>query len=89
MSRYIIQCDGPGLPMAGVHTWANHTLVLAKLFSTRPVFGPKLSSLALPLVKTLHVPLSHGAGRATAQLHLPPSWREELRDAAFPVLVEV
>ncbi|CAB0018129.1 unnamed protein product [Nesidiocoris tenuis] len=89
VSRYIIVCEGPGLPIAGVHTWSNHTLVLANLFSSRPTLAPKLASLALPLIKTVHVPLSHGAGRAAAQLHLPPSWREELRDAAFPVLVEV
>lgn len=34
------------------------------------------------------VPLPQG-WRAQVQLLLPPSWREELRDAAFPVLVEV
>lgn len=34
------------------------------------------------------VPLPQG-WRAQVQLFLPPSWREELRDAAFPVLVEV
>lgn len=32
--------------------------------------------------------MPHGT-RAQVQLLLPPSWREELRDAAFPVLVEV
>ncbi|KAF6215218.1 hypothetical protein GE061_009970 [Apolygus lucorum] len=42
-----------------------------------------------PMRRTGHISLSHGAGKATVQLHLPPSWREELRDAAFPVLVEV
>lgn len=34
------------------------------------------------------MPLPQG-WRAQVQLLLPPSWREELRDAAFPVLVEV
>lgn len=36
----------------------------------------------------LQVPLPQG-WKAQVQLLLPPSWREELRDAAFPVLVEV
>ncbi|XP_071440893.1 inactive dipeptidyl peptidase 10 [Hetaerina americana] len=44
--------------------------------------------LALPTSRTYEVTLSQGA-RAQVQLLLPPSWREELRDAAFPVLVEV
>ncbi|XP_014250064.1 inactive dipeptidyl peptidase 10 isoform X2 [Cimex lectularius] len=89
ISRYIVECLGPGLPLAGVHTWFNHTILIEKLYTTRPKYGPKLSTLALPLQRTFHVPLPHGQGKATAQLLLPPSWREELRDAAFPVLVEV
>lgn len=46
------------------------------------------AELALPTSRTFEVPLPQGA-RAQVQLLLPPSWREELRDAAFPVLVEV
>lgn len=86
--RYVIECQGPGLPVASVHSWQNHTLVVP-LFSTRPSLAEKLSKLALPKRETVHVPLPHGMGKATAQLLLPPSWREELRDAAFPVLIEV
>jgi inactive dipeptidyl peptidase 10 len=47
----------------------------------------RLSQLALPKMKTFDVPLPNNC-RARVQLFLPPSWREELRDAAFPVLVE-
>lgn len=47
-----------------------------------------LDRLALPKQKSFEVPLPHGS-RAQVQLLLPPSWREELRDAAYPVLVEV
>ncbi|CAG5099855.1 Similar to DPP10: Inactive dipeptidyl peptidase 10 (Homo sapiens), partial [Cotesia congregata] len=57
---YVLHCEGPGLPLAGVHSVTNHKMV----------------------------PLPQG-WRAQVQLQLPPSWREELRDAAFPVLVEV
>lgn len=48
----------------------------------------RLQQLALPLSKSMTVPLSQGS-KAHVQLFLPPSWREELRDAAYPVLVEV
>lgn len=50
--------------------------------------GARLAHLALPTVRTFEVPLPMNC-RARVQLLLPPSWREELRDAAFPVLVEV
>ncbi|KAK9510675.1 hypothetical protein O3M35_005411 [Rhynocoris fuscipes] len=86
--RYVVECEGPGLPVASVHSWQNHSMI-APLYSTRHTLSHKLSSLALPSQKTFHVPLPHGMGKATAQLLLPPSWREELRDAAFPVLIEV
>lgn len=42
----------------------------------------------ISLNNLIKVPLPQG-WRAQVQLLLPPSWREELRDAAFPVLVEV
>lgn len=47
-----------------------------------------LSIVIVYLKKMLQVPLPQG-WKAQVQLLLPPSWREELRDAAFPVLVEV
>lgn len=47
-----------------------------------------LSVVIVYLKKMLQVPLPQG-WKAQVQLLLPPSWREELRDAAFPVLVEV
>ncbi|EAT40515.1 AAEL007764-PA [Aedes aegypti] len=70
-----------------VHTALNHRLVRV-LYDTRPAFTRKLQELALPTQRSFEIPLPHGT-RAAVQLMLPPSWREELRDAAFPVLVEV
>lgn len=84
---YVLQCEGPGLPLAGMHNATSHKL-LKVLYDTRPIFLPKLQKFALPKQKSLEVPLPQG-GRAQVQLFLPPSWREELRDAAYPVLVEV
>jgi hypothetical protein len=71
----------------GVHLAKNHQLVRI-LYDTRPTHQDKLDNLALPSQRSFEIPLPHGT-RATVQLLLPPSWREELRDAAFPVLVEV
>lgn len=87
MSYYVLECEGPGLPLAGVHSAGTHRL-LRILYNTRPHRTPRLRQLALPTMRSFEVPLSQGF-RAQVQLLLPPSWREELRDAAFPVLVEV
>lgn len=71
----------------GVHSAKTHRLVRI-LYDTRPAYSDKLHALALPTQRSFEIPLSHGT-RATVQMLFPPSWREELRDAAFPVLVEV
>ncbi|KAF7996285.1 hypothetical protein HCN44_001917 [Aphidius gifuensis] len=84
---YILHCEGPGLPLAGVHSVITHKMVRV-LYDARIQQGGRLSQLALPTRKSFEVPLPQG-WRAQVQLQLPPSWREELRDAAFPVLVEV
>lgn len=73
--------------MAGVHSTTTHRLRRI-VYDTRPSRTAKLQELALPKQKSLEVPLPHGS-KAQVQLLLPPSWREELRDAAYPVLVEV
>ncbi|XP_033209762.1 inactive dipeptidyl peptidase 10 isoform X2 [Belonocnema kinseyi] len=84
---YVLYCEGPGLPLGGVHSVTTHKMVRV-LYDTRIQRGDRLSQLALPKRRSLEVPLPQG-WRAQVQLLLPPSWREELRDAAFPVLVEV
>ncbi|XP_043064293.1 dipeptidyl aminopeptidase-like protein 6 isoform X2 [Drosophila ficusphila] len=84
---YILECLGPGLPVSGVHMHKTHSLVKI-LYDTRPFYTERLLKLALPTQRSFEIPLPHG-GRAQVQLLLPPSWREELRDAAFPVIVEV
>ncbi|XP_037913635.1 inactive dipeptidyl peptidase 10 isoform X2 [Hermetia illucens] len=84
---YILECQGPGLPLSGVHATHNHQLVRI-LYDTRPQLTERLQQLALPTRRSFEIPLPHGS-RAQVQLLLPPSWREELRDAAYPVLVEV
>lgn len=87
INHYILECKGPGLPLAVVHAAHNHKLMRV-LYDTRPFYASKLAELALPSQRSFEIPLPHGT-RASVQLLLPPSWREELRDAAFPVLVEV
>lgn len=72
---------------AGVHSTKTNRL-LRILFDTRPSYTERLHELALPTQRSFEISLPHGT-RAQVQLLLPPSWREELRDAAFPVLVEV
>ncbi|KAH0946792.1 hypothetical protein HN011_002559 [Eciton burchellii] len=84
---YVLHCEGPGLPLAAVHLTSTHKMVRV-LYDTRIQRADKLSELALPTRRNFEVPLPQG-WRAQVQLLLPPSWREELRDAAFPVLVEV
>lgn len=71
----------------GVHSAKNHRLVRI-LYNTRPIYTSKLNELALPTQRAFQIDLPHGQ-RADVQMHLPPSWRAELRDAAFPVVVEM
>lgn len=87
MLYYVLLCEGPGLPLAGMHNATTHKLIKL-LYDTQLQHGEILSQLALPKQQFLEVPLAQGS-RAQVQLLLPPSWRKELRDAAYPVLVEV
>ncbi|XP_005178045.2 prolyl endopeptidase FAP [Musca domestica] len=87
IAYYILDCQGPGLPVSGVHASKTHSLVKV-LYDTRLFYTERLKKLALPTQRSFEISLPHGS-RAQVQLLLPPSWREELRDAAFPVVVEV
>lgn len=87
MRYYALHCDGPGLPFACMHSTIKHKL-FKLLYDTRPKQSPILEKLALPKQRTFEVTLPQGL-RAEVQLLLPPSWRAELRHAAYPVLVEV
>jgi inactive dipeptidyl peptidase 10 len=71
----------------GVHSAKTHRLIRV-LYNTRKQYSKKLENLALPTQRSFEIPLTHGT-RAAVQILYPPSWREELRDANFPVLVEV
>lgn len=82
------------LPDNHILYWVNH-IYLNYLSETLHVWFPpafcrstRLRELALPSQRSFEVQLSSGS-KARVQLLLPPSWREELRDAAFPVLVHV
>lgn len=86
-SFYVLHCEGPGLPLAAMHNASSHRVVKI-VYDTRPTRRPLLDKYAMPKLKSFEVPLPQGS-RAQVQLLLPPSWREELRDAAYPVLVEV
>lgn len=70
-----------------MHNATSHKLVKI-LHDTRPQLTPLIQKFAMPKKKSFEVPLPQGS-RAQVQLLLPPSWREELRDAAYPVVVEV
>ncbi|XP_018325145.1 inactive dipeptidyl peptidase 10 isoform X2 [Agrilus planipennis] len=87
MLYYLLECEGPRFPLAGLHSARTHKLHKI-IYDTRARMTPKLSDFALPKQQFLEVPLTQG-NRAQVQLLLPPSWRPELRDAAYPVIVEV
>ncbi|XP_063529706.1 inactive dipeptidyl peptidase 10 isoform X2 [Cydia strobilella] len=87
ITHYVLECGGPGPPLAGLHDAQTHKLERI-LYDTRPYKSVRLRELALPTRRSFDVQLGSGS-KARVQLLLPPSWREELRDAAFPVLVQV
>ncbi|XP_065218302.1 inactive dipeptidyl peptidase 10 isoform X2 [Planococcus citri] len=84
---YVLECNGPSLPTAGIHYTFNHTLRKI-LFDVHQAKASELKKFALPTSMFESVPLSKGY-TARVQLLLPPSWRPELRDAAFPVIIQV
>ncbi|KAK6623027.1 hypothetical protein RUM43_008879 [Polyplax serrata] len=87
LGHYVLECEGPGLPLAAIHASDTHRMIRI-IFNTRHTRLHLLRKLALPISRSFSVPLPQGS-KAQVQLFLPPSWREELRDAAYPVLVEV
>jgi inactive dipeptidyl peptidase 10 len=58
------------------------------LYETEHEFKVKHENLAFPQRRSYEIHLQRGT-RADVNILYPPSWREELRDAAFPVIVEV
>lgn len=74
-------------PLTGVHSAKTHRLIRV-LYDTRKQFASKLDEIALPKQESFDIQLTHGT-RAAVQIQYPPSWRKELRDAAYPVIVEV
>ena len=62
---------------------------LRLLYNTRLGYiSKRLKQLAFPIYRSLDVPLPYG-NQAQVQLLLPPSWREELRDATYPVIIQM
>lgn len=56
--HYVLYCEGPGLPLAGVHLMTSHKMVRV-LYDTRIQRANKLSELALPLKRNFEVDISH------------------------------
>ena len=51
---YVLHCEGPGLPLAGVHMMSTHKMVRV-LYDTRIQRADKLSELALPTRRSFEV----------------------------------
>lgn len=51
---YVLHCEGPGLPLAGVHSVTTHKMVRV-LYDTRLQRADKLSELALPTRQSFEV----------------------------------
>lgn len=72
----------------GVHSIKTNILLQELFNMANSSIRLRLDKLALPKKHSFEITLQHGT-RVQVQILYPPSWREELRDAAFPVLVEV
>lgn len=53
---YVLYCEGPGLPLAGVHMMSSHKMIRV-LYDTRIQRADKLSQLALPTRRSFEVML--------------------------------
>lgn len=51
---YVLHCEGPGLPLAGVHSVTNHKMVRV-LYDSRVQHADRLTQLALPTRKSFEV----------------------------------
>lgn len=51
---YVLYCEGPGLPLAGVHMMSTHKMIRV-LYDTRLQRAEKLSELALPTRRNFEV----------------------------------
>lgn len=74
--------------LTGVHSIKTNILLQELFNMANSSMRRRLDKLALPKKHSFEITLNHGT-RIQVQIMYPPSWREELRDAAFPVLVEV
>lgn len=83
---YILECQGPGLPVSGVHMHKTHSLVKI-LYDTRPFYTERLQKLALPTQRSFEIPLPHG-GRAQVQLLLPLAGGKSYGMLHFPSLLK-
>lgn len=83
---YVLQCEEQPMPFAGIHHASNGSLIRS-LFDEH-IKIQNLERYALPKSRFDRVILPNGYN-ARVQLLMPPSWRPELRDAAFPVIVQV
>lgn len=84
----LIEIENIFLWFLGVHSVKDHHLLQELFNEHNSTHQQRLNLLALPKKTSFEIVLEHGT-RAQVQFLYPPSWREELRDAAFPVLVEV
>lgn len=85
--KYVLQCNGPGLPVAGIF-YGRYNNFLRVIYSIRKIYAESMRQYAIPTNVYSSVPLS-GGHSARVKLILPPSWRQELRDAAFPVIIQL
>lgn len=86
IENYVIECDEPPLPSAGIHYVSNSSL--RQILFREKMRIDQIKKYALPKPMFESIPLPKGY-TARVQLLMPPSWRPELRDAAFPVIVQV
>uniref|UniRef100_A0A8D8RBP9 Inactive dipeptidyl peptidase 10 n=1 Tax=Cacopsylla melanoneura TaxID=428564 RepID=A0A8D8RBP9_9HEMI len=86
-TQYVVSCDGPQLPLAFLHRTSDNSPVRL-LFNTSTKYAEMLDKVALPKRQSMEVMHSQGH-KAHVQFTLPPSWRPELRDATFPVVIHV
>lgn len=68
----MLHCEGPGLPLAGVHMMSTHKMIRI-LYDTRLQRADKLSELALPLRRSFEVNIRYRCDFISVSINFVPT----------------
>ncbi|XP_025073076.1 inactive dipeptidyl peptidase 10 isoform X3 [Pogonomyrmex barbatus] len=84
---FVLECLGPGIPTVSLYKMEMSMPRLIATLQNNTLLREKITSIALPQIKTFPVQIS-GGYNAQVRLHLPPGLRED-EITRYPLVVQV